>query len=158
MEKGNATIAYIWLYATGLKKIGLQWKWNIRLFVLPFVLAVELLDNKNPHKIMECCFTTLIINFIVSIFFYFQWKTNIQLDFAIAKIEFWLSGPYTGGWGGRCVCGGGGEGGCGVHWHPLVGQIISKSCKFSPETEFTHQILASKSEFSEDSYALCKTP
>ena len=29
-----------------------------------------------------------------------------------------------------------------------TGQIISKSCIFSPETEFTPLILASKSEFS----------
>ena len=32
--------------------------------------------------------------------------------------------------------------------HQLAGQIISKSCSFSPETEFTLLILASKSEFS----------
>ena len=39
-------------------------------------------------------------------------------------------------------------GGAGVRTHPLAGQIISKSCNFSPETEFTPLILASKSEFS----------
>ena len=34
---------------------------------------------------------------------------------------------------------------------PLAGLIISKSCRFSPETEFTPLILASKS------HPLCKT-
>ena len=29
------------------------------------------------------------------------------------------------------------RGGAGVLMHPLAGQIISKSCSFSPETEFT---------------------
>ena len=36
--------------------------------------------------------------------------------------------------------------GCGMRSHPLAGQIISKSCSFSPETVFTHLILASKLE------------
>ena len=38
----------------------------------------------------------------------------------------------------------------------LAGQIISKSCIFSPETEFTRLILVSKSEFSYDLHHLCK--
>ena len=63
-------------------------------------------------------------------------------DMNISKEE-WKSksktGPYAGGGGG------GGEGGC--ERTPLAGQIISKSCSFSPETEFTSLILASKSEF-----------
>ena len=32
--------------------------------------------------------------------------------------------------------------------YPLAGQTILKSCSFSPETEFSPRILASKSEFS----------
>ena len=39
------------------------------------------------------------------------------------------------------------QGGC-IGGTPLAGQIISESCSFSLETEFTPQILASKSEFS----------
>ena len=41
---------------------------------------------------------------------------------------------------------------------PLAGQIVSKSCIFAQETEFTPLILASKSEFSQDSHPLCKIP
>ena len=37
------------------------------------------------------------------------------------------------------------EVGVGVRSHPLAVLIISKSCRFSPETEFTPLILASKS-------------
>ena len=40
---------------------------------------------------------------------------------------------------------GGEGGGSGDRTHPLAGQIISKACRFSPETEFTPLILASKS-------------
>ena len=43
------------------------------------------------------------------------------------------------GWGGGCA---------GMQTFQLAGQIILKSCSFSPETEFTPLILASKSEFS----------
>ena len=41
-----------------------------------------------------------------------------------------------------------GGGGQGAGVHPLAGHIISKSCRFSQEIEFTRLILASKSEFS----------
>ena len=40
--------------------------------------------------------------------------------------------------------------------HLPAGQIISKWCNFSPETEFTSLILASKSEFSWDSHPIWK--
>ena len=49
-------------------------------------------------------------------------------------------------------------GGCGWGIVPLARQIISKSCSFSPETEFTLLILASKSEFSSDSPLLPHPP
>ena len=48
--------------------------------------------------------------------------------------------------------------GGGVRMHPLAGQIISKSCSFSSETEFTPLILAPTSGFSYDSHTLCKIP
>ena len=50
----------------------------------------------------------------------------------------------------RPICGGGGAGRGvqGVWTHPLAGQIISKSCRFSQETEFIPLILSSKSVFS----------
>ena len=36
----------------------------------------------------------------------------------------------------------------GVLSQPIAGQIMSKTCNVSPETEFTHLILALKSECS----------
>ena len=43
-----------------------------------------------------------------------------------------------------------------VRTHSLAEQIISKSCSFSPETEFTTLIVASKSEFSLVSHTALK--
>ena len=46
------------------------------------------------------------------------------------------------------------EGVRGVRTHPLAGQTISKSCRFSPEAEFKHLLLASQLGFSWDSHPL----
>ena len=46
------------------------------------------------------------------------------------------------------------EGVRGVRPHPLAGQTISKSCRFSPEAEFKHLLLASQLGFSWDSHPL----
>ena len=45
-----------------------------------------------------------------------------------------------------------GAGSRGMRTHPLAGQIISNSCSFSPETEFTHQ------NFLKIRTPLCKNP
>ena len=58
------------------------------------------------------------------------------------------------------VAGGGGGGGGGCEHTPLAGQIISKSCNFSPETEFKPLILAStqSQNFLKIRTPLCKNP
>ena len=68
--------------------------------------------------------------------------TNAEYRGKITRCDLTLNilkntGPYAEG----------GEGGGGVRSHPppLAELIISKSCRFSPETEFTALILASKS-------------